>query len=349
MEVRDDTTPSDIIGAFGLKPSEIRVERIGAGHIHQTYKLIGKSSYILQRVNKNVFKQPEIISANLQLASDYLSKNSPNYLFLRGILSSDKTENVFDKQGFPWRMFPYVQNTITINKVETPEEAFSAASQFARLTYLLNKIEVHKFKETIPRFHDLALRYRQFEDALSQSTQDRRQESISCIDDCKSFYPLVETYDQLVKSGSLPLRIMHNDAKINNILFDETSRKAVCVIDLDTLMPGYFIYDLGDMVRTFVNEVDEEEKDFSKIKFRQEIYDALLAGYLSQMEVVMSLEEIKAIPFAGRMMTYIMALRFLTDYLNGDRYFHTAYSGQNLVRAGNQLGFLKKLELALSV
>ncbi len=333
-----------ILQAFGLNPSDYSISRIGTGHIHKTYKLDGKGCYVLQRVNNNVFRKPEIISSNLRLASDYLKKKFPDYLFLTCIPSLHQTETVMDDAGFPWRLFPYMENTITIDKVETPEEAFSAASEFGKLTSYLDKADVSLFRETIPQFHDLQLRFQQFTGALALATAERKREAKEWIAAAQHFYPIVEKYIGLLLGNSLRLRIMHNDTKINNILFDIHTRKALCVIDLDTLMPGYFIYDLGDMVRTFVSPVSEEEKDFSRIVVRKEIYTALLDGYLSQMKKVMSAEEKAAISFAGKMMTYIMALRFLADYLAGDIYYHIDYAGQNLVRAGNQLVFLEKLE-----
>ncbi len=333
-----------ILQSFGLNLSDFKVERIGTGHIHDTYKLIGEKKFILQRVNKNVFKEPDIIASNQRLASDYLKKHFPDYSFLSCIPSIHKTEMVYDGDGFPWRLFHYLENTVTVDKVETADEAFSAASEFAKLTRCLDKIDVAHFKETIPHFHDLNLRYQQFETALAKSPLKLKESAMAEVSDCKRFNHLTETYRSFISNGSLRLRVTHNDTKINNILFDAVSRKAVSVIDLDTLMPGYLIYDLGDMVRTYVCPVSEEEKDFSKILFRKEFYVALLEGYLSQMESVMSPKEKAAIPFAGKMMTYIMALRFLTDYLNGDVYYHTDYTGQNLVRAGNQLRFLDLLE-----
>ena len=332
-----------IIQCFGLEPQSFSVHQIGSGHIHLTYKLIGTRSYILQRVNKDVFKAPEVIASNLRLASDYLKINFPAYAFLTAIPSVNHLEMVYDEEGFPWRLFRYRENTITVDKVDSATEAYTAASEFAKLTCYLDKIDVSGFKETIIQFHDLALRYQQFEKALPQATPERKQLGEECIRQSLGFHELVTEYNGLIQSGSLRLRITHNDTKINNILFDAGSRKAVCVIDLDTLMPGYFIYDLGDMVRTFVSPASEEEKDFSKIIFRREIFEALTSGYLSQMEPVMSAAEMSAIPFAGKMMTYIMALRFLTDYLNGDTYYHTTYPGQNLVRAGNQLTLLQIL------
>ncbi|CAN5390639.1 aminoglycoside phosphotransferase family protein [soil metagenome] len=332
-----------ILRSFGLVPFEYSIEKIGSGHIHQTYRLSGANNvdYILQRVNKSVFKEPEIIASNLKIASDFLNKNFPEYSFLRSINSVDSKEMYYDGEGFPWRLFPYRGGTTTIEKVDQPQEAFEAAKGFGQLTAYLHGIDVARFHETIPKFHDLSCRFRQFELSLANASEERKHIASDLIEICQSSHYLVKEYENLIASRVLTLRITHNDTKINNILFDEISRKAVLVIDLDTLMPGYFIYDLGDMVRTFVSPVTEEEKDFSKIIFRKEIYAALLDGYLSQMGSILSEQEKTAIPFAARMMTFIMALRFLMDYLDNDVYYQTYYPGQNLVRAGNQLRFME--------
>ena len=160
----------------------------------------------------------------------------------------------------------------------------------------------------------------------------------------QSFQYLVREYNSLISKGSLILRVMHNDTKVNNILFDTISQQSVCVIDLDTLMPGYFIYDFGDMVRTFVSPVSEEEKDLDKVVFRESMYKALLEGYQSQMDKSMNAVEKTLAPFSGMMMTYIMALRMLADFLNGNIYYQITYPEQNLVRARNQLKLLSLLE-----
>lgn len=337
----------DVLQKFGLQTYDFAINRVGSGHIHETFRLSGSHDYVLQRVNNKVFKQPETIASNLRIATAFLKKNFPNYTFLSALPAVDGSDLVFDAEGSPWRLLPFIANTFTIDRVENAEQARSAATEFARLTANLNRIDVTQFKETIPRFHDLHLRFEQFETALAAATSERRQKAAHVIAGCLRFRHLLEHYDDLLKSKGLRLRITHNDTKINNILFDSSTGKASCVIDLDTLMPGYFIYDLGDMVRTFVSPVDEEEKDLSKIAFRQDIYDALVEGYLSQMGPVMSPDEYAAIPFAGKMMTYIMLLRFTADFLNGDVYYHTTYPGQNLVRGENQLCFLEKLEEAV--
>jgi thiamine kinase-like enzyme len=334
----------EIIVHYGLNARDYAIAPVGSGYIHYTFKLSGHKNYILQRVNKNVFKKPEIIAANLRVASDYLKKSFPDFLFLSAIPTSDDREMVYDEEGFPWRLYPYFENTFTIDKVSTDAEAYSAAAEFARLTKYLDKADSGKFKATIDRFHDLSWRYEQFETSLAKADTDRLTLASEEITKCKSFSWLAEQYRSLVRSGSLRLRVTHNDTKINNILFDASTQQAICAIDLDTLMPGYFIYDLGDMIRTFVSPVDEEEKDLSQVFVRKNIYDALIKGYLSQMTDHLSEAEKSAIPFSGMMMTYIMALRMLTDFLNGDVYYQIRYEGQNLVRARNQLKLLQELE-----
>ncbi|HEY9049412.1 MAG TPA: aminoglycoside phosphotransferase family protein [Ohtaekwangia sp.] len=332
----------NILQEFGLE-ADFKTEQISAGYINQTYKLTGERSYVLQRLNTNVFRQPEIVAGNIRAAANYLSVHHPDYIFLSPVKSRDGTEMVYDSDGFPWRLFPYIANTITINKVETEAEAFNAASGFARLTKNLEGADSSLFHPTINRFHDLGWRYQQFEEALSNASLERKNEAAEYIDTCQRHIYLVDRYRALITSGDLKLRIMHNDTKINNILFDATTRKDVCVIDLDTLMPGYFIYDLGDMIRTFVSPVDEEVKDASEISVRRNIYDAVVRGYLSEMKDQLTEKEKSAVEFSGQMMTYIMGLRMLTDFLNGDIYYQTTYPKQNLVRARNQLRLLDML------
>ena len=333
-----------IIKSFGLEPGNYLVNPITAGYINQTFKLSGAESFVLQRVNKNVFTKPELIANNLRVAANYLSSHHPEYLFLSGLKTVAGNEMVYDEEGFPWRLFPYIENSITINKVDTEAEAYNAASGFALLSANLYGCDPDLFKPTIERFHDLAWRYEQFETALRNSPTAIRTEAEDAIQACQHFAYLVEKYNNLIASGHLRAMVTHNDTKINNILFDAASRKAICVIDLDTLMPGYFIYDVGDMVRTFVSPVDEEERDLSKVQFRANIYNALVEGYLSHMRDKLNATEKTLFPFAGMMMTYIMALRMLTDFLNGNIYYQIKYPDQNIVRARNQLKLLSLLE-----
>jgi len=338
--------PARVLQNFNLKEDSL-VAPIGSGHIHQTFLISDTEKYVLQRVNSNVFTKPEVIATNNRTAANYLAKNFPAYLFPTTIASQSGTELVYDDQGFPWRLYPLIGNTITVDFVTSTTEAYEAAAGFGRLSKNLNEIDCSLFQPTLDRFHDLDWRYQQFETELAQASEQVRKEVADEIDQVKLYKYLVAEYNQLIESGALKERITHNDTKINNILFDKDSPKAVCIIDLDTLMPGYFIYDLGDLVRTCVSPVSEEEADISKIEFRRPIYDALLTGYLSEMKATMTQEELLAIPFAGKMMTYIMALRFLADYLRGNTYYHISYADQNKVRARNQLHLLKILSQAI--
>jgi Ser/Thr protein kinase RdoA (MazF antagonist) len=332
-----------VLQAFGLNAADYTIGRIGTGHINHTYRLTGHTSYILQRVNKNIFTKPERIASNLRIAADYLRSHAPGYLFLAGIRTPSGEDMVYDAEGYPWRVFPYIANTITLNRVGTAAEAYNAAAGFALLAKNLSGCDVSLFEPTIERFLDLAWRYEQFETALQHPTQDRLADAADAVQECQRYAWLVEEYTQAIRRGDLPLRILHNDTKINNILFDATTREAVCVIDLDTLMPGYFINDFGDMVRTCVSPVDEEERNVDRIMFRRDVYTALERGYLAHMGDVLHASEKRLLPLAGMMMTYITALRMLTDFLNGNIYYQISYADQNLVRARNQLRLLDVL------
>lgn len=334
--------PERILQAFNLKSGQHHVEPIESGHINKTYKLIGEDSFIIQRINKNVFTKPEQIAANLRAAANHLSANHPDYLFLSSLQTESGEEMAIDHEGFPWRLFPYIPNSVTINEVKSADQAFRAAEAFGALCKKLDGVDVALFAPTILRFHDLNWRVEQFENALDGAAIERKNSASELIMKVGSFSFVQAKYNELIKSKKLIERITHNDTKINNVLFDQSSGEAICVIDLDTLMPGYFLYDLGDMVRTFVPP-EGEEGDINRIVFREDIYNALCDGYLSHMDGVLTPEEKSAIPFSGMIMTYIIGLRFLADHLNGDIYFHVNHPGQNLKRAANQFHFLDVL------
>lgn len=333
-----------VLQAFGLNPNDLHMERTGSGHINQTFLIKGNQNFILQRINTYVFRQPERIAKNIRLVADYLKIHHPDYLFLSPIQTLDKKEMFTDENGFPWRLFPYIDGSITLNELKQEEEAFQAAAGFGKLTANLNDISMQGFEPTIPQFHNLSWRYKQFQQALAQVGDETKEIAKNAIEKVLHFKFLTDEYQQLIARGCLKERIVHNDTKINNILFSENSGKALCVIDLDTLMQGYFIYDLGDLVRTCVSPVSEEEPDTSKVTLRKSFYDAVIEGYLSEMNSFLSNEEKEAIPFAGMMVTYIMALRFLADFLNGNIYYQIHYPLQNLIRASNQLKLLELLE-----
>jgi Ser/Thr protein kinase RdoA (MazF antagonist) len=230
----------------------------------------------------------------------------------------------------------------TNDVVETVEQAYEAARQFGRFTRLLSGIKLAELKITIPDFHNLSLRYQQFLNALETGDKNRIKECNKIIKALKSFNVIVKEYEALKKDPAFKLRVTHHDTKISNVLFDNKD-KGLCVIDLDTMMPGYFISDLGDMMRTYLCPVSEEEADFSKIEIREDIYHAIVNGYYSEMKNELTPTEVNHFFYAGKYMIYMQSLRFITDYLNHDSYYGAKYSTQNKVRGENQLVLLEKL------
>lgn len=336
-----------VLAAFGLDHLHWNCTEFGSGHINNTYRLSRKNDgkkLLLQRINHFVFKDPEAIAGNMRTAADYLAEHHPGYFFLSARKTASGGELWYDPEGFPWRVLPFVDNSYSIDQVLESGQARSAARQFAILTKNLSGLDATLLKPTIPDFHNLTLRYRQFREALENCGSEQRKVAETEIEQCASRASLAEAYRELTTHPGCHLRIMHHDTKINNVLFDRESGDAKCPIDLDTLMPGYIFSDLGDMVRTYVSPVSEEETDLSKACVRDEFYEALYEGYLSEMAGELSDFERQHLSFAGKMLLYMQALRFLTDHLQGDVYYKIRYRGQNLDRSRNQLKLLLELE-----
>jgi Ser/Thr protein kinase RdoA (MazF antagonist) len=337
---------SSVLVQYDL-PADAACMPIGNGHINWTYRVEGGAPYVLQRINESIFPRPEEIDANLSLAADYLRHEAPDYLFLAPLPNRSGSRLTRDVAGRSWRLYPYLADTLTIEQADCTDQAFHAAAEFARLARRLSGADPRGFCEPIPRFHDLAWRLEQFEAACAAALPDRLQRAEFEVGLCRQHADLAERLARLIGSGALRRRVFHNDTKLNNVLFAADRRRTVAAIDLDTLMPGYFLFDLGDLVRTVVPPVNEEHRDLEQIVFRADFYAALKEGYLSEMHDVLDAEERTHCDFAGPMMTYIMALRFLADYLRGDTYYRIQYPDQNLVRAQNQLRLLEVLRCIL--
>ncbi|MDQ3683077.1 MAG: aminoglycoside phosphotransferase family protein, partial [Bacteroidota bacterium] len=310
-----------VLPAYGFKEESFRLESFGSGLINNTWKVItpGKE-YILQRVNHTVFKQPTDIANNISLIGAYLRKNHPGYKFVSPVTSSDGDEMIYQKGEGYFRMFPFVPGSHSKDVVETPEQACEAATQFGRFTRLLSGIDISQLKITIPFFHDLTLRYQQFLLALEKGNKQRIHESEALIKTLSAHADIVMEYEYIKANPEFKLRVTHHDTKISNVLFDSTG-KGLCVIDLDTVMPGYFISDVGDMMRTYLAPVSEEEKDFSKIRARDDFYKAIVKGYFTEMKDELTETEKKNFFYAGKLMIYMQAIRFLTDHFNNDVYY----------------------------
>jgi Ser/Thr protein kinase RdoA (MazF antagonist) len=329
-----------VLEVFGFDPATTDVKPLGEGLINHTYKLqAGSDEFVLQKINTIVFKNPDAIAHNIKRVSDYVAANNPNYYFVVPITSMHGNQMECIDDGF-YRVFPYVKGSHAKTVVENETQANEAGYQFGLFARQLNMLGVDDLQITIPDFHNLTLRYQQFCAALDTGNQQRIAEAKDQIIYLQDQKQIVDIYEKILLNPSFKLRATHHDTKISNLLFDAND-KGICVIDLDTLMPGYFISDLGDMFRTYLCAVSEEETDFTKISVRPKIYKAIVDGYLKGSEGALTIEEKDHIFYAGQFMIYMQALRFLTDYLNDDVYYGAKYPLHNYNRACNQIKLLE--------
>jgi Ser/Thr protein kinase RdoA (MazF antagonist) len=283
-----------------------------------------------------------MIAANLHELNEFFKRHFPDYFFVKPVATLQNEEMVFLPGDGYFRMFRFVNGSVTFDTVDNASLAFEGARQFGKFTRLLSAFDIKKLHITLPDFHNLALRYQQFELALERGNKDRIKACEPSIAFIKEQQYIVDIFNKIQTNVNFKKRVTHHDTKISNVLFDKNGN-GLCVIDLDTVMPGYFISDVGDMIRTYLSPVSEEEKDFSKIIIREEYFQAIVDGYLSEMQDVLSDEEKNYFVYAGKFMIYMQALRFLTDHINNDIYYGAKYEGHNLSRCNNQLELLKQL------
>ena len=335
---------STILYAYGIESDQCSAEPLVSGLINKTWKITcGQKAYILQRINDHVFKKPNEIAENIRMIDDYLKKKSADYLFVSPVKNLKQEEMVHDATEGYFRLFPFIQDSHTINVVTSPDQAFEAAFQFGKFTQLLAGFDASQLHTTIPDFHNLSLRFRQYVDSLKNGNMSRVKIAKPLIDDLKAFNHILTLYEKILVNPHIKKRVMHHDTKISNVLFDDRE-KGIAIIDLDTVMPGYFISDVGDMMRTYLSPANEEERDFSKIEIRDDFFRAIVHGYIRSMGEELSEAEHDLILYSGQFIIYMQAIRFLADYCNNDSYYEVKYEDNNLVRAGNQICLLKQLE-----
>jgi thiamine kinase-like enzyme len=326
---------------YGMYEDEFTVEHYGGGLINSTWLITCKQQqYIFQKINKAIFTDPQLIDDNIHLIHDYLVKNKSEYRFIMPVHSLAGKTMIFYANEY-YRLFKFIPSK-TYSVVIDREVAFEGAKQFGKFTSSLSDLNTDELYETIPHFHDIKLRYLQFLQALKYGDAERKEQSEKIINSLQQYNNIVDIYEGILKKPSFKKRVTHHDTKISNVLFDDDN-KGVAVIDLDTVMPGYFISDVGDMLRTYLPPVSEEETDFNLIEVRDEFFKAVAEGYLSEMKKELSSEEMHAFVYAGKFMIYMQALRFITDYLNNDIYYGAKYPLQNFNRAQNQLRLLECL------
>ena len=332
---------TNVLEAYGLRGKELICEKYGSGHIHATYLVgVDGKSYILQHFNNQVFKYPERISNNQHILSQHLGKKTMPFALPIPIRNKENlyfTE--YDQQLY--RLFPFVEG-VTKDAVDLPQHAHLAAEAFGLFIRTFLKVPVKELQDPIPDFHNLSLRYQQLEDSIKNTRLTVDATTGNLIDFYIGQSELVDQYK--VYQKSLPQRVTHSDTKINNLIFENDLSKVNALIDLDTIMPGFTFYDFGDLVRTAACTEDESSQEWEGIGVDLEKYRSLISGFSKPLKSFISEEEMRSLPYGGEMMTYIMGLRFLADYLNGNIYYRIDYPEQNLHRAKNQRALLTSLQ-----
>ena len=320
-----------ILAEFGIT-DVVKVSRYGSGHINDTFKAddIRGVSYILQRINTDIFPDPDAMMENISRVTSHIRSKGGRSLEVLGYKN-------------PWRLYAFITGVKTIDLIENAEQAFFAANAFAGFQNALADLPAPRLNEILPKFHNTVSRLELLDAAAKADVAGRLKSVQREMDFINARREEAGRIVAAMASGEIPERITHNDTKINNVMLGEKAEDGVVVIDLDTVMPGSALYDFGDMVRTSTAAAAEDEKDLEKVFSRKEYFEALVKGYLKDAKFL-NAAEIDALAFSGRLITLTIGIRFLTDYLAGDTYFRTAYEDHNLVRCRTQLKMVQSME-----
>lgn len=330
-----------IIHRFQITGTPKQAKSYGGGHINETYKIItlekSQPDYLLQKINQEVFSNVDALMENIYKVTEHIkSKASPGRQQVLTIIPTKEGRLFYHDQSGNWRVFEFIVNAKSYDKAETKKQAFEAARMFGQFLRDLSDFPVEELNITIPDFHNIDFRLQQFKEALSDAKTQRikkAQKQIKAVR--KNSHLASELYDSAT-SGELPLRVTHNDTKFNNILLDKDGY-GYAVVDLDTVMPGYVFYDVGDGIRTGVVTAEEDEQNLDLVTIDGPKYEAYLKGYLEGAGDILTGEELESISMAGFYMAFIMGVRFLTDYLNGNVYYKVGFPEHNYYRARCQL------------
>ncbi len=345
----------EVLTNYSFKGEYSGYSTLNNGHINNTYKINftedeGEKSYILQQINTAVFKNPDVLMKNYVGVTDYVrSKIVENggdseRESIKVYYTNNGASYFVDKDGRYWRVINYITDTVSYNFPDNGEICRKAGKAFGKFQQLLAGYPIDGLYETIPNFHNTVSRYADFQAALEADKMGRAALVQKEIEFVKSRKADCAVLLDLLEKGELPLRVTHNDTKLNNVLFDKVSGEGICIIDLDTVMPGLSLYDFGDSLRFAGNTADEDEKDLSKVSFNIDIYRSYTEGYLSTAIDSLNDAEIYYLPFSVKLMTLECGIRFLTDYLNGDVYFRIAHPEHNLDRCRTQFALVEDIE-----
>ena len=335
-----------IIEQFTLDSPAASCERYGHGHINVTYLVISQSGrrYILQKINNHVFKDVAGLMENIAAVTGYLSKKGADSRSVLNLVPTvDGKTYLSHEDGSFWRIYDFVEGSICLQAPETPEDFYQSAVAFGNFQQQLADFPASTLHETIPNFHNTANRYRIFRETLAADPMGRAKDVQAEIQFALAREEEAGTLVRQLEAGLLPLRVTHNDTKLNNVMLDETTRTPLCVIDLDTVMPGLSLYDFGDSIRFGAATAAEDEQDLSKMEMSLEMFRTYTKGFLSACPGLTE-QELAMLPMGAKLMTLECGVRFLTDYLDGDHYFATHREGQNLDRCRTQFKLVADME-----
>lgn len=322
------------------------------GHINSTFRVLIDETprYLLQQINTSVFRNIDGLMQNTALVLNTLKvqmESREDGLMVQSLVTTPDGELYLkDENSNYWRMFTFIPGARIVETVSNCSEAYEGGKAYGRFLEGISALNPDQLFITIPDFHSLENRYTAFIKSLDQDLSKRKTEAAKEIEFAKAHIEAMMRIPELLKSGKIPTRIVHNDTKFNNLIFSE-SGKAIAVTDLDTVMPGSALYDFGDAIRTAANSAREDEAMLDKVRFDINIFEAYASGYLEAAGNILNRDEIDNFPEAALFMTYIIGLRFLTDFLNGDVYFHTQYPDHNLIRARVQFELIRKMQQQL--
>jgi Ser/Thr protein kinase RdoA (MazF antagonist) len=336
--------------AFAIDGEFVDAQPYGSGHINDTYCVVFNQNgaplrFVLQRINHHIFKDPVTLMDNIQrvtahLAPQIAGRPDSQRRVLTLIPSRDGRPLHIDASGNYWRTYRFIENAQTFDAIESPQQAFQAAKAFGQFQKGLESLPAPRLHDTIPDFHHTPKRFAALEHAIDADIAGRAILARPEIE----FALARKTLCTVLLDAGLPERVTHNDTKINNVMLDNATGEGICVIDLDTVMPGLAPYDFGDMVRTATSPAPEDERDLSRVGLQFHLFEALARGYLSSAAAFLTPAEIDHLAFAGKLITFEIGIRFLTDYLSGDTYFKVHRPGHNLDRCRTQFKLVASIE-----
>ena len=353
--INDDCHIKEVASEFAIAGEFIAGEEVHSGHINATYKATFRNDdgrihrYIIQRINEKVFKDPLAVMRNVEMVTSHINskvmrvKRDSGGQTLSLYPARDGSFFASGTGGGIWRCYNFIEGCRTFEVAANTRQAYQAAHAFGSFQDLVSDISVEDIEETIPDFHNTPKRYDRLMRVVDTDPRGRLAEVTAEVDFVKARKAMLSKFIDLRSRGDLPVRITHNDTKINNVMMDVESDEAVCVIDLDTVMPGLSLYDFGDLVRTAVSPAAEDERDLSKVNVRMPMFEALAEGYIDGCHCLCD-AELDNLAFAGILISLETGMRFLTDHLEGDVYFKIHQDGQNLDRARTQFRLVELLE-----